>query len=168
MAEIYGLYDPDGGSLRYIGKAVSSVKRLKSHISDSRRGKRPVCLWIKGLTSQGKIPLVKVIEVIPDSEWKAAEKRIIAQHSSENLLNLAPGGDQPSCSAEQRSAAGYKLNATLAKNPQMAAVWRAKRDMARLYSHFRKKPDVHAYTLRLFMKCYAAEKPHWYADWASL
>lgn len=94
-AEIYGLYCPDSGQLRYIGKANNSESRLKTHIRDSRRKIRPVCSWIKSLVDKNKLPDLKILEIAED--WQEAERRWIAlsRARGDRLLNLADGGDRP-------------------------------------------------------------------------
>lgn len=167
--EIYGLYDPESWELRYIGKANNSAKRLKTHIYESRREKRPVCLWVAGLIAGGKAPGLEVLETVLAAEWKAAERRLIAEHrKTANLLNLAPGGDMPSMSLEQRTQAGIRLNEQMRKNPARLEWVRAKRDMAKLYNKLSKQPDISSYTMRLHMKCRAACQPELYGEWAAL
>jgi hypothetical protein len=170
-ADIYGLYDPDTNELRYIGKANNAEKRLKSHLSDARRNnKRPVCLWIQELTALGKLPVIRVIETVQLSEWKIAERRLIAHYrTTSNLLNLAPGGDMPSMTKEQRAENGRKMNAKFkASDPKWQRWVNAKRDMTRLYRRLQKKPNYQTYWLRLYMKCCAANNPERYGSWATL
>jgi hypothetical protein len=50
------LRDPATNEVRYIGKANDSMKRLKTHIRDSRRRNTPVYSWIKKLASKGLVP----------------------------------------------------------------------------------------------------------------
>ena len=96
MIEIYGLYDPETLELRYVGKAKDSQKRLKTHILDRGRN-RPVCRWVNSVVESGKIPVLKVLEVVPDDQWEQAERRLIAEHrKTAKLLNLADGGAMPS------------------------------------------------------------------------
>lgn len=167
--EIYGFYEPDGGDLRYIGKANNSLKRLKTHIWDSRKGRRPVCQWVAGLIAAGKAPGMVVLETVPEAEWKAAERRLIAEHrKTSNLLNLAPGGDMPSMTKDQRVASAKRMNQKMDQNPAYKKWVRAKGDMVKLYNRLMKKPDYNTYWLRLVMKCRAAEKPHRYGEWAAL
>lgn len=169
LIEIYGLYEPDTDELRYIGKARNSQKRLKSHILDSRRDTRPVCLWIAGLVAQGKAPIVKVLERTPKAVWQEAEKRLIAQYrKTSKLLNLAAGGDMPTMTREQRVEGAKRMNAKISKDPAWKRFVLAKRDMAKLYARFNKTPDIHAYTLRLIMKASAADRPDLYGNWATL
>lgn len=168
--EIYGLYDPDSGELRYVGKAKSSAKRLKTHIWDSRTAKRPVCLWIAGLVAAGKAPVMRLLETVDDSEWKAAEKRLIALHrKTSSLLNLAHGGDEPFQTKEQRAANARAMNKKMAEaDPRWRAYVLAKREMARVYARLKKKPDYTTYWMRLIMKCHAAQRPDLCGEWASL
>ncbi len=101
--EIYGLFDPISGELRYIGKANSSAVRLRTHLRDCKRRSTPVYLWMRELVAP---PVLKVLEQAKN--WKEAEKRLIAHHREigANLLNLAPGGNEPYCSKEIRAQNG--------------------------------------------------------------
>lgn len=166
--ELYGLFDPDTDELRYIGKADNSVKRLKTHLWDSRTAKRPVCQWIKGLVESGRTPRMQVLEVVDREEWEDAEKRLIALHrKTARLLNLADGGAMPSQTKEQRIKAAKASNKVQSESP-MYAYNRAKMEMGKLYKQYCKKPDIHAYTLRLLMKCYAAYRPDLHKSWLTL
>lgn len=102
MIEIYALCDPDDGTIKYVGKAVCSKKRLKSHLRDSRRRNTPVYQWIRSLE---KAPELKVLEVVFEYEWKDAERRWIEEYRGQ-ILNLAKGGNEPFCPLEVRAENG--------------------------------------------------------------
>ena len=166
--EIYGLFDPDG-QIRYIGKANCAAKRFKTHLWDSRHNKRPVCNWIRGLTAQGKLPRLEVLEIVDRASWQDAERRLIAKYrKTAKLLNLADGGDMPSQTDQQRVKAARASNKAQAASPAQHKLNLAKRDMGKLYARFKKKPDSQTYFLRLLMKCYAAENPEQYGCWANI
>lgn len=162
MVEIYGLYDPDSGELRYVGKANNALQRLKSHITDSRRSKRPVCQWVKSIVQARKYPRLEILETVNDDEWKEAEIRLIAHYRKTcDLLNLADGGDMPSQTKEQRANAARAARKAADSDPLWANMWRAKRDAMRLLTQFRKsKSWFNYYHLRLILKCQAAQSPH--------
>lgn len=110
LVEIYGLYDPRDGALRYIGKANNSAKRLAAHKRDAKRRDTPVYHWFRKLAASDMAPTVAVL--CETDDWKAAERRLIAEHraAGARLLNVADGGDEPYCSPVVRSANGRKLN----------------------------------------------------------
>lgn len=116
-AEIYGLFHPESGELRYIGKANNTQMRLKSHIRASKKRKTPVYCWFRSLAAIGLVPVAKVLIVAED--WKVEEKRLISEAKSrgERLLNVAEGGDEPFCSDEQRSKNGNVLSERLRSDP---------------------------------------------------
>lgn len=87
---IYGLYDPDSGALRYIGKTNNPRRRIGQHVRDCRRGCSEKDRWVSALLSQGKRPELRILELAND--WEEAERRLIAEHQDENLLNVASGG----------------------------------------------------------------------------
>lgn len=92
--EIYSLCDPDTFIIRYIGKAINSQKRFKGHIRDSKRRNTPVYRWIRKLLSENKKPILGILEIVPEKEWEIAEKKLINSYKSNNLLNVAIGGNQ--------------------------------------------------------------------------
>jgi len=174
LIEIYGLFDPDTGELRYVGKAKNSQKRLKCHLFE-RKLTRPVNRWVKSLVDQGKCPVLKVLETVLDEEWESAERQLIAHYRKTcNLLNLADGGAGPSQTKEQRRKAAKTCNEALkGKSPEERRFIKAKQDMARLYTKFKKEGDktgdyFHAYQMRFIMRLYYAADPNGHASWANI
>jgi hypothetical protein len=102
MAEIYNLLDPRDNSLKYIGKANDSIKRLKGHLTETRRT-TPLYQWIKELRDLNLTPILKVVLIVDD--WQSAEQSEISKAISVgvNLLNVAKGGNEPYCSNEVRA-----------------------------------------------------------------
>jgi hypothetical protein len=157
--EIYGLYDPDSGELRYVGKANNAQKRLKTHILD-RHLKRPVCRWINSLVEHGKAPVMRVLETCPSEQWEETERRLIAEYRKTGaLLNLADGGSEPFQTKEQRQQAAKASNAAQKQlHPALLAVRKANFEMSRLHAKFVKdKSHFHAYLMKFWMRCYAAD-----------
>lgn len=115
--EIYALCDPSDGSVRYIGKANESRKRLATHLRDSRRRVSPVNSWLRKLQNDRQIPILRVIATVPEAKWREEEIRWIAFYRSQcRLLNLADGGDQPSQTHEQRANAARAATVARIKN----------------------------------------------------
>lgn len=167
--EIYGLFDPDSGQIRYIGKANNAAKRLKSHLWDARHNKRPICNWIRGLVAQGKLPRLEVLEIVDRASWQVAEKRVIAEYrKTSQLLNLADGGDMPSQTDQQRVKAARASNKAQAANPAQLRLNRTKRDFGKLYAQQKKHPSYQSYFTRLTMKAYAAANPEQFGCWANI
>ncbi len=113
-ASIYVLIDPVTRAIRYVGKANDPIKRLQSHIRDSRTRNRPVCNWIGKLVSQGLEPILHVL--IPNApDWRAAEILAIERCKAAgcDLLNLAKGGDDIPCSKETRKKNANRLQSFL-------------------------------------------------------
>ena len=171
MVEIYGLFDPDTGDLRYVGKAKDSGNRFKRHI-DERRLNRPVNLWVRSLVASGKVPVLKVLEVVEDDKWEEAERRLIAEHrKTAKLLNLADGGAMPSQTKKQRKKAARASNELQKAKPEAWKKFiRAKQELARLHARFAKDPRSykHAAHLRFLMRIDAAKDPELYGSWANL
>lgn len=122
---IYGLYDR-GGNLRYIGKADDASKRLKSHMSDSRRRNTPLYDWIR---KEG-MPTIAVLEA-DCSDWKAAERRLIAEARArgDDLLNVAPGGSAPFCPSDIRASNGRNTAEAVHGNRLTRKIWELNRSI---------------------------------------
>ena len=110
MVDIYALCDPDSKEVRYIGKANNAGSRLQRHLSDMKRRNTPLYSWMRKLEGSGKSPILKVIIVCGDDDWKAHEREAIrmARGMGVRLLNLAEGGDEPLCPRETRTKNGKK------------------------------------------------------------
>lgn len=130
QATIYALLCPDTRAVRYIGKADDPYRRLKSHMSEAPRLRRPVNLWLRRLRSDGKVPILEIIETCPAAAWPDRERHWIETYRQRGdglLLNLAEGGDQPYCSPEVRAANGRRTTpeqgrqiwARVAANPKL-------------------------------------------------
>lgn len=91
---IYGLYEPDTGALRYIGKSIRPFERLRNHINDKSRCHRTN--WIRSLVARGLEPDIAIIEEIRGEwPWQESERHWIAyakKHGA-NLVNETSGGD---------------------------------------------------------------------------
>lgn len=86
-AYIYSLSDPSSGTVRYVGKTKSLIKREKQHVAAAREGnKTPLYEWIRSI---GCAPQLDILEICDPSEWAISEQRWIA--SFDNLLNAHPG-----------------------------------------------------------------------------
>lgn len=115
MPFIYTLIDPTTNEIRYVGKANNPEKRLEAHIYGSQVDSNPHKYhWIKKLRRAGLKPILHVIEICADSEWKQREKYWIAKYRKSNhkLLNISKGGDAGDMSPEGRDRrhAAYIIN----------------------------------------------------------
>lgn len=69
---IYGLFDPETGAIRYIGRSWNVDNRYKSHCFT--RDRSPKAQWVKSLAAQGQRPDVAVLQECADAnEAKTAE-----------------------------------------------------------------------------------------------
>jgi hypothetical protein len=125
---IYGLTEPNGGELRYIGKSTTgAASRLASHLCPSSlRGRTHKERWVKSLLARGESPEVFVIEAHESKEaLNEAERHHIAYFRSVgcHLTNLTPGGDGLGvpCTPERRA----KISATQLGKPKPP--WSAER-----------------------------------------
>lgn len=93
FSAIYGLYCPETGALRYIGKTNHPRKRLGQHTrGNSGQLHMPVVRWCRDLRKRGLQPRMEVLTWCRD--WETAERRIIAAYrkTGTDLLNVADGG----------------------------------------------------------------------------
>lgn len=105
MPFIYTLIDPTTNEIRYVGKANNPERRLSSHIYQHSDASNPhKHNWIKKLRRQGLRPIMQIVEICADSEWKQREKYWIAKYRKSNhkLLNISAGGDDGGKSDEGR------------------------------------------------------------------
>lgn len=92
---IYCLSDPRTGEIRYVGKAVDTRKRLKSHLTEkphTRKGN-----WVKSMIRDGVKPELEILETIFDSDdfdWQESERWWIAylRFIGCRLTNMETGG----------------------------------------------------------------------------
>ena len=92
--KIYILKHPDTLEVRYVGKTVRSLnRRLGNHIDNAKRSKHNKHLsnWILNILSNGKRPIIELIEEVDNSVWQERERYWITQYP--NLINLTEGGD---------------------------------------------------------------------------
>jgi group I intron endonuclease len=92
---IYTLAHPITGEVRYVGKAVNLIHRLKNHIKEKLNTRK--CNWIKSLTAQGLKPKIEALECFYDAqdwEWSEAERFWIEslRHMGCRLTNVERGG----------------------------------------------------------------------------
>jgi len=87
---IYALKDPNTDKIRYIGSSNNPDKRLKEHISDTKREKTKKSNWIKKLLKNNQQPILEILEKTSISEFEALEKKHIEQQESlgNKLLNF--------------------------------------------------------------------------------
>lgn len=95
--EIYGLYDPRDGALRYIGAGFNCEERLAAHISEGRRNVRSYkANWIAGLLRNGLRPECRVLVILQGVvEAARVERALIRKHREigTRLTNISDGGE---------------------------------------------------------------------------
>jgi hypothetical protein len=110
-----------------------------------------------------------ILEVCPIDLWERREMAWIrtAREMGGILLNRAPGGNEPFCSAAQRAINGRNNTAImLAKRqatPEAAYAFRVKR----LLGQARQRGEL-TEPMRVKMRYCAERLPHLFGDWASL
>lgn len=105
---IYILVDPKTNKVRYVGQTTKKLEqRLSSHINKARNTPNRTThknTWIKSLIKEDLKPIIKLIEIVSEDEWKEKEKYYIKKYKElgEDLLNLSEGGDSGSMPGGKR------------------------------------------------------------------
>lgn len=92
---IYTLEDPISRETRYVGKTNNIKQRFKAHNNSARYKDTHKFNWIKKLKDSDLKPILKIIDEVPENEWKYWEKFWIEQFKQWgfNLVNSTSGGD---------------------------------------------------------------------------
>jgi len=105
MGFLYTLKDPrhsdtdKSNHIRYIGITTKTLnERFKGHIAQSKLSKRKssyCCNWIRQLAQDGQIPIMELLEEVPDEYLKEREIQRIQEYrdSGCRLTNITAGGD---------------------------------------------------------------------------
>lgn len=83
-AYIYTLTDPRDGIVRYVGSAQNAIHRFSSHRNHAHS--EALTSWILELRRKEMEPLLAVVRMVPAEVRFAAERELIAQHSTSGLL----------------------------------------------------------------------------------
>lgn len=121
---IYGLRDPRGGVIRYVGKADDTALRLRMHLWPSQlRAKTRKNSWIKSLLADGVEPVLEVLYDCPRSEADEAERNHIAwwrEMTGDRLTNGTEGGTGGAQPPEVAKAAGLKRRGRVQSSSERA------------------------------------------------
>lgn len=101
---IYGLFDPESGMIRYIGKSIRPEERLRNHMQDKSKCHRSH--WLRSLKSKGMKPgMIFLEQVSGEWPWQESERFWISygKRNGWPLTNNTDGGDGvPGLPAETR------------------------------------------------------------------
>lgn len=120
---VYGMVDPRGRSVRYVGSSVAPGVRLQSHCSQARKlpvpsAARRLVDWIRALDNEGVAPLLVLLEATTVDAVEQAESWWIAMLSDHAVLCNHPGHTGRSrCPTSVEDHKG--LRATNAKLPPL-------------------------------------------------
>jgi len=88
---IYTLRASDDNTVMYVGATRERLtRRLKRHISNARVENYPVSQWIRELERMDNFPVIEVVYICHEYEWRKWEKFWIYHFRCQNpaLLNL--------------------------------------------------------------------------------
>lgn len=90
---IYVLKDPNNNEIRYVGKTKNTLnKRLYEHCTiRNLKPKTHKNFWIKLLLSNNRRPIIELLEICNENNWKKREIFWINQFT--NLTNTTLGGE---------------------------------------------------------------------------
>src|SRR5678816_2737565 len=96
---IYALCQPDDSrAVRYIGKTNDLADRYDSHLGSPRyKHERhlPKTRWVAKLLREELVPVMEVLEICDESNWRESEQAWISFYRSngtKKLLNISDGG----------------------------------------------------------------------------
>lgn len=91
---VYGLFEPETDTCRYVGFSEDPKDRLKGHLEDCEHERSAKSAWIRELKSRGQTPKLVILESNITENWEEREKVWIAFMKSigEPLLNSSDGG----------------------------------------------------------------------------
>lgn len=92
---IYTLSDSLTNEIRYVGKTKNLIQRKYNHLNKSRDKNTHKRNWINLLIKEGRKPIMEVLDIVDDLEWKYWEKYWIQQIKAWGfrLVNCTSGGD---------------------------------------------------------------------------
>lgn len=90
---IYALNCPFSGRTRYVGKSDNPEHRLLCHVNASEVCHRTN--WIRSLQAKGKLPVLEILDEVPQDSWTFWEKEYIMLYRALgfDLVNGTEGGD---------------------------------------------------------------------------
>lgn len=77
---IYSLSCPTSGNARYIGKSNNPKKRFDQHLFEKYRSHKNH--WIQSLKLNGLLPVMEIIDEVPELEWEFWEMHYISLYKS--------------------------------------------------------------------------------------
>lgn len=95
---IYALNDPTCqhlGKTRYIGKAEDPYHRYEKHLECRHREKTHKANWINSLFEVGIVPVLEILDEVPETEWAMWEREWIRLYRALGfpLTNGTEGGE---------------------------------------------------------------------------
>jgi group I intron endonuclease len=106
--KIYVLIDPKTNKIRYVGQTTKQINvRLYNHIYKAKKSNHKTThknTWIKSLLNENLRPIIELIDVVGENDWKEVEKNYISlyREKSHDLLNISEGGDSGSMPGKKR------------------------------------------------------------------
>jgi group I intron endonuclease len=92
---IYTLECPISNEVRYVGKTINLLDRLRGHIKTSKKLKTHKDKWVNSLINEGLKPIIKELDCVDEDNWQYWEKHYIQLFKNQgfNLVNHTEGGD---------------------------------------------------------------------------
>jgi len=97
---LYTLCEPDTEEVRYVGRSLNPNARLRSHTNDHAS---PCFSWNASLRSEGKRPMLRIVDEVTGDIASARELGLIVAFDSPRLLNIRDTRDKANRSLAHRA-----------------------------------------------------------------
>lgn len=120
---IYTLSDEN--EVRYVGKSKNPQLRLKKHLRECKQKRTAKEKWIYSLLTNGKKPILEILDEVHVSNWEQTEVYWIAQFKAWGfkILNSTSGGEGSDGFKGKKHSSNTKLlmrkSALLNLNPKL-------------------------------------------------
>ena len=122
---VYGLFDPETGRIRYVGKSVSGMRRPKQHVQPNRLvGGTHKVRWVQSLLKRGLQPVIQVLSKCSSIEELVSKEVALIKmlkEDGEDLTNLTEGGDG-TCGYVKSEKTKRKISESVRKSRQDLSV----------------------------------------------
>ena len=86
MTLVYGLVDPRNNLVKYVGKTIRGIARVKLHVQNHGNPNNPKNLWVKELFDEGHLPEFIIFETPTIEDLTERELHYINKHR-DTILN---------------------------------------------------------------------------------
>lgn len=85
---IYYLICPIDGKVKYVGKTKHPETRYKQHVKKLDKLMTPKRIWLEGLFAENLMPIMKVVEEVPDGKNAREREQYHVTKNQDTILNI--------------------------------------------------------------------------------